>query len=177
MAGDQTVRSTEDAMWAGHQVHDVPGREETSVRGALQGLSDHRHCTEQAWPYGTPRYVAGRPATALAGTNQRALPGWRALEGLTMTAIAAELEQPLAVIVSVRVVHSAWRVAGGEIDAAPGAKTPGSHAVLAVGMLEAPARLIIKNSWGPLWGHGGYGFVSERYLENYGLRAHVLEET
>lgn len=177
MAGDGTIRSAEDAMWAGHEVHDVPGREETSVRGALQGLSDHGHCTEQAWPYGTPHYATGRPAAALAAGNQRALPGWRALNELTVAAIEAELDRPRAVILSLRVVRSAWRVAGGEIDAQPGAKTPGSHAVLAVGVLDTPARLIVKNSWGPLWGQGGYGFISERYLRNYGLSAYVLEET
>lgn len=164
-------------MWAGHQVHDVPGREETSVRGALQGLALHGHCSEQAWPYGTPHYSAGRPAAALAAGNQHALPGWRAIDKLTIEAVAAELEESRAVVLSLRVVRSAWRVTGGEVDADPGAKTPGSHAVLAVGVLDDPVRVIIKNSWGPLWGQDGYGFITERYLDTYGLRAHVLEET
>jgi hypothetical protein len=25
------------------------------------------------------------------------------------------------------------------------------------------------------WGDGGYGFISEGYLNSYGLRAHILE--
>jgi hypothetical protein len=94
---------------------------------------------------------------------------------LTLPAIRAELEQAHAVILSVKVVRSAWRKAGGEIDAPPGQKTPGNHAVLAVGVLNAPARVIIKNSWGAAWGNSGYGFISEDYLNSYGLRAHVLE--
>ena len=51
------------------------------------------------------------------------------------------------------------------IDAAPGGQTPGNHAVLAVG-IDAPDRLIVKNSWGPGWGDGGYGFVTPRYYDH-----------
>lgn len=175
IADDSTIRSPEDAMWAGHEVHDVPGREETSVRGALEGLAAYGHCTESAWPYGSPRYTSGRLSTALDPANRRTLPRWRALGTLTLPAIRAELEQAHAVILSVRVVRSAWRVASGEIDVPPGRKTPGNHAVLAVGVLDAPARVIIKNSWGAAWGDRGYGYITEGYLNSYGLRAHVLE--
>lgn len=162
-------------MWAGHKMHDVPGREETSVRGALEGLAAHGHCTETAWPYGSPCYTSGRPEAALDPANRRGLPRWRVLGTLTVPAIRAELEQAHAVILSVKVVRSAWRQAGGEIDAPPGQKTPGNHAVLAVGVLDDPTRVIIKNSWGATWGDGGYGFISEGYLNSYGLRAHILE--
>jgi hypothetical protein len=175
IAEDATIRSPEDAMWAGHTVHHVPGREETSVRGALEGLTVHEHSSESAWPYGSPRYTSGRPEAALNPANRRVLPRWRALGTLTLPAIRAELEQTHAVILSVKVVRGAWRRAGGEIDAPPGQKTPGNHAVLAVGVLDAPARVIIKNSWGAAWGAGGYGFISEGYLASYGLRAHILE--
>ena len=71
-------------MWAGHQIHDVPGREETSVRGVLQGLAIHGHCSEQVWPYGAPHYAAGRPLAAQAAVNQRACPDWSALHQLTV---------------------------------------------------------------------------------------------
>jgi hypothetical protein len=175
IARDATIRSAEDAMWAGHKMHDVPGREETSVRGALEGLAAHGHCTETAWPYGSPRYTSGRPEAALDPANRRGLPRWRVLGTLTVPAIRAELERAHAVILSVKVVRSAWRQAGGKIDAPPGQKTPGNHAVLAVGVLDDPTRVIIKNSWGAAWGDGGYGFISEGYLNSYGLRAHILE--
>jgi C1A family cysteine protease len=174
MAGDGAIRSTEDAMWAGHQVFHIPGREETSVAGALEGLAAHGHCTEEAWPYGAPRYPAERPATAREPANQRALPPWRTLP-VTLEAIRTELERPSAVVLSLRVVRTAWRVAGGVIDAPAGRKTPGNHAALVVGMMDQPARIIIKNSWGEHWGAAGYGFITERYLTHYGLRAHILE--
>jgi C1A family cysteine protease len=80
-----------------------------------------------------------------------------------------------AVVVSVGVVRSAWLAPNGIIDAERGRKTPGNHAVLAVGVLTDSEQLIIKNSWGDRWGQAGFGLVSRRYLDHYGLRAHVLE--
>jgi C1A family cysteine protease len=83
-----------------------------------------------------------------------------------------------AVVLTVRVVREAWLESGGVIDAPEGRKTPGNHAVLVVGASEAaeqPQALKIKNSWGPRWGLGGYGLISERYLDAYAICAHTIE--
>jgi len=174
-AADQIVRSPEDAMWAGHQVGTVPGREEISVAWALAGLDQHGHATEHAWPYGLPRWHDGRPAAAHDPANRRALPATRALPGAGFEAVADELSHGRPVVLTLRVVRAAWRQPDGTIDAEPNRKTPGNHAVLAVGSLSSPDRIVVKNSWGPHWGDGGYGHVTRRYLDHYGLRAHVLE--
>lgn len=174
-ASDQIVRSTEDAMWAAHQVAEVPGREETTVSWALEGLRLHAHATEQAWPYGTPRWSHGRPGPALQDTNRRALPSWQDLGPATYATVTAQLAAGHPVVLTLGVVPAAWYHDGDTVDAAPKAKTPGNHAVLAVGSLDGPERLIVKNSWGPDWGDGGYGFVTRRYYDEYALRAHNLE--
>jgi C1A family cysteine protease len=172
---DHTIRSAEDAMWAAHQIGGVPGREEISVNWALTGLQTHAHGSEAAWPYGAPRWPDGRPVAAHDSANRRALPGWRMLADSGFASIAGALDDGHAVVVTVRVVPSAWRRADAIIDADPGRKTPGNHAVLAVGALSDPDRIIVKNSWGEGWGRDGYGFLTRRYLEHYALRAHVLE--
>jgi len=178
LAADSELRSAEDAMWAAHQIGTVPGREEVSVRWALEGLAAHEHASEQAWPYGAPQWPAGRPAPALDGANRRELPAWRRMQTLSFAAIREQLAAGNAVLVSLRVVPAAWRRPDARIDVAPGRKAPGTHAVLAVGATEPgedPERAIVKNSWGPRWGRNGYGYLSRRYLESYGLRMHVLE--
>jgi hypothetical protein len=179
MAGNAEIRSPEDAMWAGHQMGGPPGREETSVRLALAGLEMHSHATETAWPYGNPLWTAGRPPAAGHAGNRRALPSWRALPAVSFLAVEAELDRGNGVLLTVGEVYSAWHVPGGTIDAAPGRRVVGNHAFVLVGTTlpsdgNAP-RVILKNSWGPEWGDGGYGYMSQRYLEAYGVRAHVLE--
>jgi hypothetical protein len=175
MAANDVVRSPEDASWAAHQAGGDAWREETSVALALDGITTHGHASEEAWPYGTPCWPADRPAAARSPANQAALGAWHPLGRLALAEIEAELTAGHAVIVTTRVVYPAWRGADGHIDAEAGLKTPASHAVVAVGVLDGPARLVIKNSWGTDWGDRGYGYMSERYLDHYGLIAHVLE--
>jgi hypothetical protein len=87
-----------------------------------------------------------------------------------------EMTRGRAVILTLGLVLGAWPY-DGEIDAPIGRKTPGSHAVLAVGTIEVAAetRTVIKNSWGTGWGIDGYGLISQRYLEHYARAGHVLE--
>ncbi|MBA2717399.1 MAG: C1 family peptidase [Propionibacteriales bacterium] len=174
-ASDRVVRSAEDAMWAAHQVAEVPGREETTVSWALEGLRRHAHATEQAWPYGAPRWSDGRPAPALDEGNRRALPPWSDLGAATYQTIADQVKDGHPIVLTLGVVPAAWYHGGDVIDAPAGGKMPGNHAVLAVGSLESPERLVIKNSWGPVWGDSGYGLVTRRYYDHYALRAHILE--
>ena len=174
-AGESEM-SAEDAMWAGHQIASFPGSSATTVRYSLEGLARHRHAIEAAWPYGNPRCEVGRPPAAQDIDHQRNLPTWRTLSKLTIDAIDQEIESGHAVVVSFHVDMPAWREPPlALIDADPGKTTTGIHAVLAVGTAGRPAALIIKNSWGTGWGDDGYGYVTERYVERYTLRAFALE--
>lgn len=174
-AADGVVRSTEDAMWAAHQVNEVPGREETTVSWALEGLDRHQHSTEVAWPYSAPPWASGRPTAALDTANRRSLPTFRDLGVVSFDTVTGALATGRPIVLTLRVVAAAWYHAGDIVDAGPNLKTPGNHAVLAVGALEAPDRLIVKNSWGAGWGAGGYGYVTRRYHDCYALGAHTLE--
>lgn len=162
-------------MWAAHQVGEVHGREETTVSWALEGLERHEHSTETAWPYGVPHWSGGRPAAALDNGNRRALGPWRDLGHSSFDTVAGELDLGRPVVLTLRVVPIAWYGSGALIDADANLKTPGNHAVLAVGTLASPDRLIVKNSWGGGWGANGYGYVSRRYHDHYALCAHSLE--
>jgi C1A family cysteine protease len=42
----------------------------------------------------------------------------------------------------------------------------GGHAILAVGYDDSTRMFKFRNSWGPTWAKGGYGFVPYAYLEN-----------
>ncbi|MDQ2630592.1 MAG: hypothetical protein M3Y75_06405 [Actinomycetota bacterium] len=179
MGSDDAQRSPEDAMWAAHQA--MPPEfvgEETSVRYALEGLKAHEHTSEAAWPYGSPTWRDGRPEAALDRTNRATCPEWHRLGDATIPTIRGELVSERAVVLTVGVVRKAWLEGDGVVDAPAGRKTPGNHAVLVVGVSETgeqPQALKIKNSWGPGWGRGGYGLISERYLDAYSICAHAIE--
>ncbi|HEX8075939.1 MAG TPA: C1 family peptidase [Thermoleophilaceae bacterium] len=55
----------------------------------------------------------------------------------------------------------------------PGAKEEflGGHAVMAVGYIERRQRFIVRNSWGPRWGNGGYFSMPYPYLLQDSLSA------
>lgn len=170
------VRSVEDVLWVAHQMGGDPNLEATTVQYALQGLQQHRHADEAAWPYGLPAFPAERPKEARDVQNQADLVAWRRMRSLALDAIADEIAHARAVVLTLGVVVGAWPKSG-LVDAPAGRKTPGAHAVLAVGTttLASDIRTVIKNSWGVAWGVDGYGLVSPRYLEQYARAGHVLE--
>lgn len=177
-AADGEVRSPEHAVWAGHQIQSIPGREETAIAWSLEGLNIHRHATETAWPYGRPHWTAGPPHAARDVANTRALPPSRPLTQPWYEAVRDALSVGDPVILTIGVIQRLWQAPAPVIDAEPGQKTQGNHAVLAVAISEAdegPEIVLIKNSWGPNWGDDGYGALSRRYLDHYTLAAHRLE--
>ena len=178
MAETNDLASPEDALWAAHQEGGPPDQEATRVELALAGLDSHGHAMEEAWPFGSPAWPASRPDAAMDSNARRVLPHWRSLGKASPGDVALRIEAEQAVILSLHVVRSAWRDPAGRVDAAPGRRRVGGHAVLAVGIehdIQDASSLIIKNSWGKGWGAGGYGFVSARYLANYMKQAFVLE--
>jgi C1A family cysteine protease len=50
-------------------------------------------------------------------------------------------------------------------------KMLGGHAVMAVGYDDSEGRFIVRNSWGPKWGQGGFFTMPYDYLVNQDLAA------
>jgi len=177
MGGEVEPRSAEDVIWAARQIGAGSG-DAVSVQAALGGLEINQHASEPAWPYGVPHWSVGRPAAALESANRRSFPGWRRLSGVGLELMRDELAEGNAVVLTGWVVLGAWQEAGTLIDAPPGAKVPGRHAVLVVGASEEgeSVELVkVKNSWGSGWGERGYASLSRGYVETYGICAHTLE--
>lgn len=169
------IRSVEDVLWAAHTQGGDPAVETTTVQRALAGVQAHRHAEETAWPFNSPPFPAARPIDAARLERQVDLVAWRRLAAVDAEAVALEVAQGNAVVLTLGVVVGAWPMSG-DVDAPAGRTTPRGHAVLAVGSDgTSNGRTLIKNSWGVGWGVAGYGFVSARYLGEYHRAGHVLE--
>jgi hypothetical protein len=145
----------------------------TSVQLACEGLDLHLAAVETSWPYGAPAFPGDRPPTAMDRVNQRACPAWERIDPPQFDEIETVLEAGRPVVVTFRFVPRAWLESSGAVDAEVGATIAGGHAVAVVGV-DAGRGLIVKNSWGPEWGDAGYGYVTPRYLQNYGVVAHAF---
>jgi hypothetical protein len=153
-----------------------PLREATTVQLALEGVETYRHAEESAWPYDSPAFPADRPRDACDPARQAEMVTWRRMTPFDADAVAQASFLGQGIVLTIGVVLGAWQ-ASGLIDAPAGRKTPGAHAVLAVGNIAvgSETRTLIKNSWGTGWGQQGYGFMTRRYFDSYVRAAHVLE--
>lgn len=158
--------------------------EGTYVDTAAEGLASDGQPQEIEWPYnetighGTedPPSTLGQPPWSTA----RLVPLPLAHDGIEELVDDA-LEIGLAVVLVVELTDE-FRDADavGEI-AVPGLTAPHDdfHAVLAVGAATNAAgtvrRLLIRNTWGALWGAGGFGWLPMEYLRAFGDEAAVID--
>lgn len=59
-------------------------------------------------------------------------------------------------------------------DPPPRAPQRGLHAVLAVG--REPGSILIRNSWGPGWALGGYGWITDTYVNKFVVEAWIVDD-
>lgn len=173
-----------EAIWQ-HCVENGRGDHNgTTIADAAAAADDRGQPTEQIWPYnpalgdGTE---PGPPGAATANwhrTNFVDLPlAHDGVEDLLETALAAGFP----VVVIIESTHEfEFPDPDGEVEV-PHITSPLSdyHAITVVGAATSPdgaaRRLLVRNSWGPGWGAGGYGWLPVAYLEAFAVQAAVLD--
>jgi hypothetical protein len=83
--------------------------------------------------------------------------------------IIARLEAGVPVVLLIRLSDSFYHPDGSAVVSPANDELPDPnrrHAVIAVGSGEVGGEraVLIRNSWGPRWGDGGYGWLSEKFL-------------
>ena len=137
-----------------------------TLGGMLAAIRDDGQPQEEGWPYlpQVPAEIAlwKPPANAgllyrRAGERGRAAPD----------AVLRLLDAGVPVIVTMYLSDAFYRPDADGIIAADEPSDPERrHAVIAVGhgQHDGQKLVLIRNSWGRLWGIDGYGWVSEGYL-------------
>lgn len=156
----------------------------TTLHAVTNAVSSTGQPTDAVWPYNNTLGAGTEPTPVTAATAN-----FMTVDGIEVPlvhdGIEAPIEAALAIGLPVVVVveltdqfdHPA---ADGEIDLPPmTAPVSDYHAVLAVGAATNPAgttrRLLIRNSWGPGWGAGGYGWLPYDYLVAFAVQAGVAD--
>lgn len=160
-------------------------------------LATERVCLEQEWPYisSQPEVVAaidaggyGPSDAALAGRKY----GYKSYKLIGDTGIDGEsikntrfLESLLALGFDIVIgVWASWRdesnrdVLRPMLDSTGQPVGQGGHAMLVVGYDRSNQYFILKNSWGPGWGHAGYGHFHYDFIRScakYGFTVSAVE--
>jgi C1A family cysteine protease len=116
-------------------------------------------CSEAEWPYQVNNF-AGKPSPACYADAKTDLVTRYARVDQTLDGLRDCLASGFPVVFGFTVYESFDTDAVAENGVMPMPKTHekvfGGHAVLAVGFDDARQQFIVRNSWGPYWGNGGY---------------------
>lgn len=160
------------------------GHNGTTLAAGGDALAAKGQTVEVCWPYNDTLGAGTEPEPASAtqatwysaGTVDTPL-AHDGVEELVDDALAAGLPVMLVIELTHEFEHP---TAEGEI-ALPALTAPVGdyHAVLAVGAATNPEgttrRLLIRNTWGPGWGAGGYGWLPLDYLIAFGVQAAAID--
>lgn len=162
------------------------GHDGTTLHAVADAATAVGQTLEEVWPYNSTlgSGTEPTPAAAIAGSFNTA----EVFEvPLTHDGIEQHLEDTLVVGLPVVVVLEVTAELEapdheGEIDTPPLTAPVGDyHAVVAVGaatgMNGTSRRLLVRNSWGPGWGAGGYGWLPYDYLVNFAVQAGAVDPT
>lgn len=144
-------------------------RQGANLREALSVLKNRGTCYEQDWPY-TPQNEYTRPGDDVFAKIVGKISRYERLLGsgsALLESIKSAITEGFPVVIAMQVYPKFMRLRGtlfeqnmqtpyrGSFDLFAG--VPLNHAMCVVGF--ASNRLILKNSWGPSWGDGGYGMI------------------
>lgn len=184
VAGDEAEALSVEPLWQ-HCVHvGVAGHEGTTLRAIADAIEHTGQTLEIIWPYNDTLGHGTQPTPAAAGTgtfNTADLFSVPLAHDGIDDDLEATLTAGLPVVVVVEITSEFENPgADGEIDI-PSLSAPVNdyHAVTAVGAATNAAgdsrRLLIRNSWGPGWGAGGYGWLPYDYLVAFAVQAAAID--
>lgn len=135
------------------------------MAAAAAALADEGQPVETAWPYTLDQLIPWMPPTITSPLYKTVM----TLGTLTFDGVVAALNAGTPVVLGLVITDAFYRPdeAGRIPDRTPDIER-GSHAVLAVGhgadTASGPS-LLIRNSWGPGWGQGGYAWLPRPYVD------------
>lgn len=145
----------------------------TSMPHAMASILGFGACPEPVWPYHPALWNEKPSADAYRAAIRFPSLAYAMIQPGLDCKIA--LVSGLPVVFGMAVPQQALMVIGGETGVCPAPangewESPsGAHAMLIVGYDDSRNAWLVRNSWGPDWGHRGHVWIDYRVLDRYGL--------
>jgi C1A family cysteine protease len=145
------------------------------MRDICKALSNDGICEERYAPYEPDKFDQRPSPLAYRNARQYTVSSYATFDGDTADDIQQIrlylATQKLPVLIGMDVYesfesHLVARTGFMPMPDTESEKLLGGHAVLIVGYNDMRRHLIVRNSWGPSWGDGGYFYMPYRYVED-----------
>jgi C1A family cysteine protease len=137
-------------------------------RDALKVAKRYGICTEKLWPYDISKFRIRPTPECYRDGLSRTIDQYHRLSSLNDVLGALNAEEP--VIAGIDVFDSFEQITPSDpVLEMPGPDEEpiGAHAVLFVGYDLEKRQILVRNSFGPTWGDGGYFWIPFDYCANY----------
>lgn len=135
------------------------------MEAAAAALADEGQPVESAWPYSSVHLDPWMPPPILSPLYKTVM----ASSTLSFDGVVTAVHGGTPVVLGLVITDAFYQpdAAGRILIRTPDIER-GGHAVLAVGYgvdsIGGEASLLIRNSWGPGWGQGGYAWLPRAYV-------------
>ncbi len=150
----------------------VPSDNGATIRDGIKSVATLGDCPETTWPYDIRKFaVKPSPAAFKEAIKYKAVQYQRVVRNQNQMKGCLASGFPFVFGFSVYDSFESETVAKSGVVQMPASTETlqGGHAVLAVGYDDESRRFIVRNSWGPTWGMGGYFTMPYAYLLDDGL--------
>ncbi len=147
-----------------------------SIEDGVAALNCAGVCSESVWPYSESSGTIPSSAAQTAAANNQGITTNSIYNTSSLTPIQQALSEGQPIVFGLAIDQASFESAPGGYIPMPGNLT-GLHAVMAVGYNSK--YLIFRNSWGSLWGDGGYGYLPLEYINtqtNYQGLTHLTSD-
>ena len=167
-----------DALWSSCVANGTASREGTTLEAVADALRTDGQPRLSDWPFNT---AIIHEADQIPLAAQASI--WHQADLSSVPVANDGIEDLLAIGLVVALIIEVTTefeqaTSNGTIEVPPLTAPQGSyHAVLVVGARtrERVRALLVRNSWGPGWGAGGYGWLPLDYLIAFGARAGAID--
>lgn len=153
--------------------HTVESDAGARIRDGIKVVATVGVPPESDWPYDISKFAQKPPAQAFTDAPRHKVSSYsRVMQDLTQMKSCLASGLPFVFGFSVYDSFESQDVARTGVVPMPNLQTEklqGGHAVLAVGYDDSQQRFIVRNSWGPGWGMGGYFTMPYAYLMSRNL--------